>query len=324
MPALPFSQSTRLKDVRLGTITRPTGGGPSPALDMPRTGILQGISLTVRGSVAGTLSVPNAYGMSSILRRIRLTMNTGMDLVSVTGAGMQWLLRDVIDLDFDSMAQSTGRNAVTATTFNIDCHIPVALNSRDEVGLILLQSEQAIASLVLEWEADATVATGATVTATCIPTAHILELPKDRESWPKFDTAQTIIEEQFTATGAQDVTCPVPRGNVLLGLYYLIPPGFTRFILRAQQSYVIADYDNTTYITVWNRRFQRDMTLSGGAITGADKRVHYDMMVTDGVGSYGTVRDTIDSQQLTDIAAVITTAGAGTISAIRRQLIKLA
>src|SRR5574337_741646 len=115
-----FEQNTRQKTTILSTITRPTGGGLSTR-DLPKNGLLARIYLNISGSVAGTLSAPNALGFASIVRRVRLRTNNQIEIFNVSGAGWAYLLQDHLELQTGfAQPQATGRSAVTATTFNLD------------------------------------------------------------------------------------------------------------------------------------------------------------------------------------------------------------
>ena len=319
-----FDTSTRLKYIALPTLTRPTGGG-SVSVDLPRSGILSRIWVNVSVTVAGSLSAPNALGVPSVIRRIRLSLNNGIDVFNVSGAGYQYLVREFIDNYGDATPQAS-RAAVTAATFNQDFLIPVFMNVKDPFGAILLQNEQTLATLIIEFEADATVATGATVTATAKPLLGVFEVPNDPNDWPPLTTIHAIIEDQQSISGAGDFTYNWPRGNTYLGVYHLLNgTTHTQARLRTQQSIYLADHTPDAQRMLFNNynNTGRDMSLAGTAITGYNNRIFWDLMGSDGLGSFGTVRDVINSAALTDLASVITAAGAGTLVSVRRQLIYL-
>src|SRR6516162_816964 len=163
-----FAVNTRRKVLPLtGAITRPVGGGTYGPLTLPKTGLLARIYLSIRGTITGTVTAPNALGMASIISRIRVQANSGIDIFNVSGAGYHYLLRNSLESEYiDPVGQSNGTVAVSATTFNLDAIIPIALNMRDPTGLIMLQNEQTIVNLFIDWLADTSVGTGATITLT--------------------------------------------------------------------------------------------------------------------------------------------------------------
>jgi hypothetical protein len=318
---MPFDAATRRKIVPLQIQTRPTGGGIL-RWNLPRSGLLARIYLGIRGSVAGTLSAPNALGMASIVRRVRLQINSGVDLFSVSGAGYHYLLRGMSELGSDETPQSNAKDAVTATTFNLDMVIPVQINQRDPVGLIMLQSEQTLVQLEVEFEADATVATGATVTATVTPYLEFFTVPVSRDDWPPLNVIHSILEETRAISAAGDAAYEWPRGNTYLQLVHGFGIGATgadswnRVRVRTNQSDVM--YDLVPMALDMERNFSGLMTTRElGAIP-------FDLVGSSGLGMYDKLRDTINSAMVTDLETVLTTTGAGTLYTVRRQLVKLA
>lgn len=323
MPQAPsFDTSTRLRSIRLAVLNRPVGGGLA-SIDMPKVGILRQLYLNISGAVAGTLTVPNAFGFSSIIQSCRLTVNSGQDIWNVSGPGYHWLVRDNLDLHVqDPNPETNGRTAVSATTYDVSMIIPVALNARDETGLFMLQNETTTVTLLLNWEADATVATGATVTGTCEVCMEFFEVPSNPASWPMFNIINQYIEDRTALTGAGDITYNIQRGNTLVQVLHLTQgTTWSRALLRAQQSSYVYDENPGSLEKKYNFFRGRQAALSGGAITGRAVRVIWDLAGTDGFGEYGSVRDLIDSSKLTDLASVITVAGAGNLVTVRHQLV---
>lgn len=317
-----FNGNTRQKFIELPTLTKPTGGG-IVSIQLPKTGFLARLWLLVRGSVAGTLSNPNALGMASVIRRIKLTANSGIDIFSVSGAGYHYLLRECIDVGYvDPLGQCNARSAVTATTFILDAVVPVMINLKDPLGLLMLQNEQTILTLSVEFEADATVATGATVTATVEPRMELFTVPPDKADWPPLGTIHQILEDTQAVSAAGDFTYNIPRGNILLQMFHGLgigasaADGFTAYKLRAQQSEYIYSASDVDHLTMEHYFYRGRARPLGG--------IYIDWMGTSGLGVYGLTRDAFDTSKVTDLASVITASGAGTLYTVRRQLVALA
>lgn len=323
-----FQESTRLRRIRLPVMNRPAGGGLS-SIDLPKVGLLTRLYLSISVTTGGTITTQNAYGVCSVINNLRLAINSGLDIINVSGPTLEYLIRDMVDLFLDSTPQSQGRSTlVTATTYNVDKVLPVSLNNRDETGLILLQNEQSLATLYLNWESDVNVILtgGGTITAgTCEVVMEYFEIPNDPKNMPDLSVVHTLREEKVTISGAGDYTYPVPRGNILAGLYHLVSAASTwsRVILRAQQGNNIADDNPNSHRQVFNSIHGRDVTLAGTAITGAANRIFQDFLGSDGLGAYGARRDYIDTSLLTDLGDIVTLAGACEMRTVRRELIPL-
>lgn len=278
--------------------------------------------LPISGSVAGSLSAPNALGMASIIRRIRVTANSGQDIVNLSGAGFHYLLREMLESEYiDNFGQSNARSAVTATTFNLDMVLPFMINLKDPLGLLMLQNEATVFTLSIEWEADATVATGATVTGSCFPIMEVFSVPTDKKDWPPLNILHTLIEDSQSVPGAGEFVYNWPRGNTYLqiahGLGIGASPadGFSAGAWRVQQSEYIDKWDNVRHLDIRHRFLRGRARPLGG--------VYMDLMASSGLGNYGLTRDLFDSNKVTDIATVLTATGTGTIRTVRRQLVTI-
>lgn len=316
-----FNSLTRNKMARLPLLTRPTGGGTVQA-QLPKSGFLASLHLIIRGSVAGALSAPNAQGFASIVRRVRLTTNAGIDIVNISGPGYFQLLQNLLETGaFVPTTQNQGGTVVTATTFNLDMYIPLMINRKDPIGLVHLQNEQTVVTLSVEFEADATVATGATVTATVDPYIEFFTVPGSVEAYPPLNVLHIIQEENQVVSGAGDVQYSPPRGNIYLALAHgmgMAASGadtWSRAFLRLNQT------DNIYADDVPNHQDFLFRLLHGRARPLGT--IFFDFMGNSGFGSYGLTRDVIDSSLVTDFQSVITATGATTLYTMRRQLLRL-
>lgn len=317
-----FTNNTALWEQPMAAITRPTGGGTSPVAILPRVGLLAGLRVAIRGSVAGTLTVPNALGMASIVNRLRLNINGNLDLISLSGWGYHYGLREGIDSEYgDPVGQSNARSAVTATTFNLDMYIPIMINRRDPIGLINLQDTGLTAALYVDWTADATVATGATVTGTATPYLELFTIPPDPNDMPNLSIVQTIIEDQRAVGAAGVFNYDFLLGYQYLQWYHMLGIGaagsdlFTQYQLRMQQNMFPITRDIPS-MDIEYRSLRYRARPSGLILV--------DRMGSSGLGNYGIMRDMFDSTALTDMASLITATGAGTLYTVRRGLQALA
>ena len=326
-----FAVNTRRKVLPLtGAITRPVGGGTFGPLTLPKTGLLARIYLALRGSAAGTITVPNVLGMSAIVSRLRVQANSGIDIFNVSGGGYQYLLRNSLESEYiDPVGQSTGTVAVSATTFNLDAVIPIALNMRDPTGLIMLQNEQTIVNLFIDWLADTSVGAGATITLTTGDAfLEVFTVPPDPKDWPPLNVIHQCLEDQQSIAAAGDFPYYWPRGNTYVGVYHgTVTTGTTggmgantpsdlwnRFAVRVNQS----DYLQNTPVDFVDMeyRLQKGRARNLGTI-------FVDLLATSGLGCYGLARDMFNSALVTDLASVITTTGACVLYTVRRQLVVL-
>lgn len=316
-----FLLNTRQKQIQLAPMTRLAGGGTT-SIQLPKTGFLSKIWLAIRGAVSGTVTGPNALGLASIVSRVRLTANSGIDIFNVSGAGYHYMLRDFLESEYiDVSSQATARNAVTVVSYLLDMVIPVAINSRDPMGLLLLQNEQTILTLSIDWAAEATVATGVPgVTGTATPYLELFTVPPDPRDWPSLNIVHQILEDQQVVAGAGDFVYNWPRGNTYMqvlhgcGIAQSGTDAFSRYQLRLNQSDYLSNIDIAGIDNLY--RYYHGRARIAGVIP-------QDFLASSGLGNFGLVRDLFNSAVVTDLASVITATGATTLYTIRRQLVNL-
>lgn len=321
--APPFDKSTRLSLVPLASIARPTGGGPSPEVQLPSNGLLAGVLLEIRGTVGGTVGTVNALGMASIIKRVTFRLNSGTVVWSLTGPNYHYLYRDFIDAGYaDVVGQDNARNAVTATGAVLDMVIPFMVNLRDPIGLLLLQNRQTILTMVIEWEADANVTSTGTFTSfTVQPNLMVFSVPPNPASLPPLRYIHQVVDESRVIAGAGDVTYDVPRANTYLRILHGAGVGasaadsWSRTFLRVNQSSYIFDNKGPNTQDVMFRYLHGRARSLG--------QIAFDFLGTSGLGNYGTTRDLYDSSRVTDIQTVTTVTGALTFYTVREQMVDL-
>jgi hypothetical protein len=313
-----FQRNTRRKLILLSTQAK---GSTNPvSWDIPKTGLLSGVWLNITGSIAGTLSALNPLGKSSIVRRVRLVANSGIDLINISGPQFHYLLRDHVEDYKDPTPASDGRSAVATGVFDISMFLPVAVNTRDPLGLFMLQNEATQLQLSVEFEADSSVATGATVTCSVTPAVEIYTVPVAPENWPPLNVIHQIVGDDRAVSGAGEVEYKWPRGNTYVqclhgfGMGVSATDPWTRAKVMVNQSEVIADY-TPGMIGLEHARSHGRARLVG--------TIPVDLIGTDGLGVFGGTRDLLYSASVTELATVITATGAGTLNTVRRQLVAL-
>jgi len=319
-----FSRSTRNKIVQLPRMSKPVGGGLT-TIELPKTGFLARLWLSVRITTAGTITTQNALGASSAIRRVRVATNSGIDLFNVSGPGYGYILQNLQELGGPNGRQPANQfntALVTATTYNLDMVIPIMLNLQDAVGLIMLQNEQLQVLLSIEWEADANVILtgGGTLTGTADTWLEFFTVPVMAENYPPLNVVHQIIEDQIAVGAAGDYIYSVPRGNTYLQLGFgygfdTTPTDeWTRLIMRVNQSDIL--YDLTPAAMDQRIGYINNLTRIAGVIP-------LDLLGSDGLGAYGSARDFINSALLTDFQAVLTASSARTLYVVRRMLMPL-
>ena len=316
-----FEQASRNKRTILPSQSKTTSG-QLLQWQIPRTGFLRGIPISFAMTVAGTLTLPNPAGFTSIIKQVRLTANAGFDIINISGPGYHYLLRDRLELKQDIGSYTTARSAITATTCTLDMYLPVTVNRRDPVSLLNLQTEQNTYTLSVLFEVDnPTVATGATVTGTVTPALDVFSVPSDPANYPADDVIHRILEESVVyPSGGQQIYYPI-RQDIYLGLYL----GVGGDVVAAADNYTAAQIRLNQSDVVYDTVPALDNIIRG--VDGLTARragvLGWDFMASAGLGDYDKLRDTIDSGKVSDFAALTTLSAAGTVRYMRRLLSRI-
>jgi hypothetical protein len=319
-----FLVNTRRKIVNLNVHTASAAGGNTTFYDVPKVGFLAAIYSANRGTIASGAGAVPATGKAAILRDIRLMANAGLDVFGMSGAHYHYLLRELFDSEYiDILADTDARSAAANAAFNVDTVIPVALNLRDAIGLLMLQSEALTLTFQLTWETALNIM-GASATYSVVPTAtpfaEIFTIPNDPRDWPRIDVVNQHLADTQAVPAAGQWEYQWPKGNVYLHVVHGLgigaagADGFSAARLRVQQSDSIQN-TNLLFLTRENYRRTGRARVAG--------TVTFDLLGTSGLGSYGLTRDLLDSGLLTDLATELTATGAGTAYNLRHQLVNL-
>lgn len=319
-----FEANTRKKLIRQPALVKPAGGGPT-TLAIQRTGLLARIYLNITGTVSGSGAALNPLGLSSIIRRVRLVANSGLELFSVSGPGYAHILQHLLESERGPVTPANqGTNVVADGAFNLDMMIPVCVSLMNFTGLVLTQSEQILVTLEIDWEADTAVGgAGTTVTATATPYVEFFSIPSSPEDAPDLTRAHVILEDTRTIAGpGEQIYEPLRRPTYLqLAHGFGFAAGnagvdnFDRLQLRIEQSNYLFDGDVNAADIEFNlyHGIQRPRGIWV-----------YDFMASSGLGNYLAARDRVNTSLITSFESVFNATAAGTLYTIRRMLIDLA
>lgn len=317
-----FAANTRRKIVRQPALVYPAGGGLTE-MQIQSTGLLARIWLRITATIAGAGAVPNPLGVGSIIRRVAVRANSGLELHSYSGPGYFWLLADHLESEYHPIlptAVADGRTAVANGTYDLSMLIPISVSLMDFTGLVLLQSKQIQVTLQVDWETEVAVnGAGTVITATATPYVEYFTVPTLPEDKPNLGRAHLILQDDRAVPGAGEyVYEPIvtPRYlQIIHGLNYGVAGAddVDMVRLRVEQSNYLYDADINLFDLEWE-------TFHRGARPGGVWA--YDFMAPSGLGNYGGARDLVNTAQITSFESVFNALGVGTnLTTIRRMLI---
>lgn len=344
-----FINATRQN--RRKVFTMPFESGNRISKDLPSTGLLA--SLNIR--VLGTLTVTNGTGAATLktsqhgkpfglIDRVHLTANSGTEIVNVSGIGL-YLRNLMTDNSYLDVAASTLPEAVTgnptyqfataagANTVEFNLKVPVAINDRDPVGLILLQSREVLMTLSLDWANptnlfDLTGTASVAFTGNAHVTMEYFSVPLDPKDYPDLSVAHTLLEDAIDIAGVGDTTYTIPRGNIYQRMIHRVllngaPAGFddvSQLVLQYNQSEQPYKIDGHDFLALQRERYKRDLP----------KGVFAWDFSYQGQAGLGGNRDLVNSRAITDFLSILTVAQTATLGSnnnklytVREQLVPL-
>lgn len=320
-----FDLLTRRKLARLSAAT--LTGGQSNQWQLPRTGLLAEMWLSIRATIStsDTVTDANPLGCSAIIRRVRLTSNSAIDIFSVSGANAHYLLNDFLDTEqVNIVGQNQGSDTLVVsngTVKNLDMLIPVTLNSRDPLGLIMLQNEQTLLTLTIEVEAVASLGTNISgVSVTVQPIMVFFTVPADNKAIPPLNVIHQITDQSMSVSGTGDINFEPPRGNTYVQINHGLGMGvsgadnWSRLRVQANQSDTWSDHNPASLDFEYYRIHGR--ARKAGVLP-------IDFIGSTGLGNFGSGRDLFNSALVTDFLTIITPTTTGTLYTLRRQLVPL-
>jgi hypothetical protein len=325
-----FDAATSLNMTKLESKARVSGG--STTWNLQRVGYVSHIDIPLPVVISGTVGTVNALGGAAIVKRVRVSVNNIGDIVNISGAGYHYLLRKYMGDYRDPVAHSNACSAITATTMNVSMRIPIAFNTRDPLGLLLLQNDQTLLTLTIEWETDANITSTGTIAALNVqPAVYWFTVPANESDRPPIDHIHQIIEDQVAISGAGDFPYDTPRGAIIThmlfgcGINAAGADSWSAAVLKLQQSYT--KYEYTPALVDMEFSATHGFLYTNSTALPYSQRplglIPFDFTGSSGLGVFGKMRDVIDSRQVTSFRTVITATGAVTLYALRRQIAKL-
>ena len=348
-----FIQATRQNIAELPTQTY-AAGSTKYSFVLPKVGLLSRLFLTIAGTMtttAGTGSVAlSQFTGYNLIKRIRVLANSGSSIYDVSGYGTyvinrlsarQSVLTDsLFDATTDALVYAAPV-AEGANTWKLGLEIPIALNDRDPVGLVMLQNNQT--QIVVEIELNAAYSTNSeyapvlvTGNATAAFSAGTIGLsmeyftvPRDKNDLPAINVIHQYTEESLAISSAGVQNISLLRGNTYVQLiHYAVLAGtlnsaaIERLRILYNQSEVPYNVNNQVQMLLQRKRYGSDLPLG--------TFVH-DWYMSNGMPNLGNSRDFINSSSVTEFQSELTiasgttvTAGTSRIATIKRQLIQIA
>lgn len=346
--ALLFAQMTRQHWQALP----PIAGAENSVVSftIPKVRLLSKIRLLVTATLnaqhaSNTSYTPAVFAPFSLLRNVKVDLNIGFTPFNIGGKELYFynLLRDegsVIQPLIDTasaVAQSRRRNVLGKTAapdpgtdnpLRLVVDLPLTLNDRDPVGLLLAQNEETTITVEVAFgnvNDVAPASTGYTFALSNIvvqPFVETFSIPAVREALPDLGTIKIVNMVKETIPGAGEKTVKLLRGLTYRKLLIFIEdgsggeadgdlPGDIEIVLNQTDT----PYRVPPRILAAINQEQYGFELPQGLFV-------FDFSY-QGLANYGGSRDYIDTERLTEFWVRFQAVAAGNVTIVAEQLAQL-
>ena len=337
-----FAMSTRqnLQMMAKQTVTTPS---TSMQFTLPKARLLSNIFVKVKAKIkvahANATTLANTtLAPYRIIRRYSLDLNNGFSPYSISGDGLalsnmiQPNANMILDKSayFDCPENFKASVAGTENEFMFTVQLPVTLNPRDPVGLILLQSEQTVTDLRLDIgnpvEMYTEGAEGYTIDLVSLEAMPMLEtfsIPANSNAFPDLSVLKLVQDRTDTLTSAGQQIVKLSTGTIYRKLIL--------FITDEDGKPATADYVTSNLELVFNQAdcnysINPDMLRAKNAFD-LGHAIPDGVFVFDfsnqGMPNFGGTRDYIDTEKLTEFWLRFNTSGKGKVKIISECLARL-
>lgn len=297
------------------------------------------VSATLTATHASnTTYVPDAFAPFNLIKKVTVDMNNGFSPFTITGKELY--MYSLINHNGETIIPATsGRGKVvqplvassggTANAVRFVVDLPLTLNDRDPVGLILLQNEETNVTINLTLgnaNSLAPAASGYTFAVSNIvlaPMAETFSIPIVGDAIPDISVLKLVQSKKETINGAGEFTLKLPVGTTYRKLL---------FFVENASGVGVADSSLTGNIDVVFNQADTPYRIKPSILAAINHEQFGTPLPTglyawdfsyQGFPSYGGARDYIDTEKLTEFWVKFNPSVAGQVTAVYETLSRL-
>lgn len=341
--AMYFAQGTRKHDQMLASQT--VKEQETVVFTLPKTRLLSRVRLMVEATVtvkhaSATTYEPAVFAPFTLLRNVMLDVNNGFNPFSVDGKSLN--MYNLMRFNANTLQRITngGRGKVVQelkasasgakNKIRFVADLPVVVNERDPIGLILLQNLEGIVSLTIDIGKASDLlkqgSTGYEVTLDSMTVAPELEtftIPAHPDAFPDIAVLKLVNSQSQTITSIGEQTVHLPVGTTYRRFAFYIEDengnGMTDEQLGGNIELVFNQADTPVRITPKHlsaiNHEQLGYILPDGLFV-------FDFSY-NGIIGLGGARDYIDTERLTEFWLKFNSPAKGKITIVRECLARL-
>ena len=312
------------------------------SFELPRARLLARIQLLIEARFRVTHGTKNTFTPAifapyNLLRRIQVDLNNGFSSFKISGAdayicNLMHINSHTFERSTDPHAQvymtnkAASGGAVNNLKFTVD--LPIALNDRDPIGLILLQNEETMVTVsvdvgrALDLLHDKTGFTVELESMSITPVLQTFTIPVDPEALPDLSILKLVhsLTKEIPGAGVTTLKLPVGLTYRKLILYIEDAAGGIPEDRITSDIEILFNQADRPY-TVNPKVLRALNTRSFGKVLPAG--VYIFDWSDQGLTNYGGSRDYIDTERLTEFWIEFGTDTAGRVKVIYEVLSRL-
>jgi hypothetical protein len=313
-------------------------------IEIPKSKLLSKLYLRLTGTITATHATETSYvaheaGVANLINRVQVTSHQGFMPVNAKGRSLRILNQCINGIDAESSSTAAGRYkhiqpvvssaGGTANSFVTTLEVPIQVNDRDPVGLIMLQNGEVLLTLDVTIGAKGDIApassgyTFALSAMTLEVYGDTFSIPADPNARPDLSILKMITEQQETLAATIN-TIELPIGNTYRRIIMQILDSSDDLISDAvvngdielvfQQSDTPLKFDPD--MLALENRIQYGGALPAGVFV-------LDFASNEGLADLASSRDYIDTARVTKFDLKIPTSAAGSVILTMEQLSRI-
>lgn len=309
--------------------------GSSVSFNIPKVRLLSRVLLAISGTFRATHATITSltaarFAPWPLIRRATVQINNGFNPFQVEGGGVYLYdsLYNGDNLDAITTLGSTASAGGTTNTLDMLLELPLVLNDRDPVGLVLAQNQETVITVNLDFATIASLFTnsGLTIDQTNITVTPIVEtysIPAAVEAIPDLSVLKIVQDQTYNLPTAGTNIIKMPVGLTYRKLVLNLEDATGAGLTDAQLGNIslIFNQADTPYKIPGSvlRKMNAKMygkTLPAGVVV-------FDFS-NQGLPNYGGARDYIDTERLTEFWIQVEPTVAGSCQVVSETLARLA
>lgn len=284
-----------------------------------------------------TSYTPAPFAPFTLLRRVQIDMNNGFSPFKVAGRELLWYSLPQDHANTLTSATSgrgkvvqglTASAAGTDNTVRFVLDLPLTLNDRDPIGIVLTQNDETTVTVTIDIDkvtnllADNTGFTVALKSMTLSPMVESFTVPALPEAFPDLSVLKLVQSTRQAITGSGPVTVKMPTGQTYRKLIIFIE----------DNNGGVDDTSITGDIEIAFNQADTPYRISP-ALLAAINQEQYGITLPKGMyifdfsyqgwANYGGARDYIDTEKLTEFWIQFNAAAAGNVTVVSETLARL-